>query len=179
MENEAKSRRGLAGLWRDLRGGDLWVRLSLLLCGAGYAARGQYMKGLLVTLAQALVLWFVPSVLWPYMSKLGTLGTVQAEKLYNAVTRRNEWNQYDNSFQILLFGVIGCALVLAALYLWLHNIRAVRALQLRAESGGRVNTFAQDVAEWFDRRFHRTLLLLPSLGVLCFTIFPLLVMILI
>ena len=179
MENEAKSRRGLAGLWRDLRGGDLWVRLSLLLCGAGYAARGQYMKGLLVTLAQALVLWFVPAVLWPYMSKLGTLGTVQAEKLYNAVTRRNEWNQYDNSFQILLFGVIGCALVLAALYLWLHNIRAVRALQLRAESGGRVNTFAQDVAEWFDRRFHRTLLLLPSLGVLCFTIFPLLVMILI
>ena len=43
-------------------------------------------------------------------------------------TRQNEFNDYDNSFLIMLFGVIGCVLLLKAVVLWLRNIRAARAV---------------------------------------------------
>ena len=35
------------------------------------------------------------------------VGTVQQQRVYNPETRKNEFNDYDNSFLILLFGVIG------------------------------------------------------------------------
>ena len=167
----------IAGFYRDIREGDCWVKLSLLLCGAGYIARKQYIKGFLVTLLQAAVMVLVPVVFWPYMSKLGTLGTVQAEKVYNPETMKNEWNDFDNSFKVLLFGIIGIVICVVAIVLYVRNIRKVRAVEVLARSGKPVPTFRQDVSEMFNRRFHVTLLSMPVLGVVTFTIIPLLVMI--
>ena len=154
----------IAGFYRDIREGDCWVKLSLLLCGAGYIARKQYIKGFLVTLLQAAVMVLVPVVFWPYMSKLGTLGTVQAEKVYNPETMKNEWNDFDNSFKVLLFGIIGIVICVVAIVLYVRNIRKVRAVEVLARSGKPVPTFRQDVSEMFNRRFHVTLLSMPVLG---------------
>ncbi len=171
--------RYFSGAWRDLRDGDRWVRLSAVVCGAGFFARGQRVKGILLTLAEIAVIASFPLFFWPYMSKLPTLGAVQAEKIYNPVTRRNEWNQYDNSFLILLFGTIGVALLICAAALWLRNLRAARALEVQARAGRHVNSFREDLADYLGPRFHRTLLFLPVSGVTLFTVLPLLVMVLI
>ena len=159
------------------RDGDVWVKLSALICGSSCFARKQYIKGFLITLVQAVLLWAIPCVFWPYMSKLGTLGTVQAQKTFNPVTMKNEWNDYDNSFMILLFGLIGILVTITAVVLWLRNIRNARDVQVLAENGKHVNTFRDDLADCFNTKFHRTLLSLPVLGVVTFTILPLIVMI--
>jgi len=161
---------------RDIRDGDVWVRLSLLVFGAGYFARKQYVKGLLVTAFQAFVFIFYPTVLWPYLSKFGTLGTVKRAAVFNPVTMKNEVNDYDHSFMILLFGLIAILVIVAMLVFWVKNLRAVRRLQVLAESGKKVNTFADDIREMLNKKFYITLLALPSLGVTLFTIVPLLVM---
>lgn len=114
----------IAGVGRDFMQGDLWVKLSALLWGSSCVARGQYVKGVLLTVLEALFAYFIPVVFWPSMSKLGTLGTVQQQRVYNPETRQNEFNDYDNSFLIMLFGDIGCVLLLTAVVLWLRNIRA-------------------------------------------------------
>ena len=75
---------------RSFIDGDVWVKLSALLCGASCFARKQYVKGFLLTLVEAVILWAIPGVFWPYMSKLGTLGTIQAQKTFNPETRKNE-----------------------------------------------------------------------------------------
>ena len=157
--------------------GDVWVKLSALLCGASCFKRKQYIKGILLTLVEALLIWIIPGFFWPYMSKLNTLGTVQAKKTFNPETRKNEWNDYDNSFLILLFGIIGVMLVALAVVLWMRNLRAARQVEVDAKAGRHINSFREDLSDAFGVKFHRTLLSLPTLGVVCFTILPLIVMI--
>jgi arabinogalactan oligomer / maltooligosaccharide transport system permease protein len=180
--------RGMKTLWHgiamffvqfamDVARGDIWVKLSLILCGAGYFARKQYVRGIIATVAEALLVLFFPTALWPYLSKFNTLGTVKMTKTYNAVTGKNEFNHYDNSFMILLFGIIALFVAAIALILWVKNIRAVRKVQLQAEKGKHVNSFHDDIQAQLNKKFHITLLTLPSLGILLFTIVPLLIMI--
>ncbi len=163
--------------YHDLREGDLWVRLSLILFGAGYFRRRQIVKGVLVTVLQAFIFIFYPIALWPYLSKFGTLGTVKRAAVFNPETMKNEVNDFDHSFMILLFGLIGIIILVAVVLFWIRNIHAVRQLQIQAESGKKINRFSDDVRTLLNERFHITLLTLPSLGVMLFTILPLLVMI--
>lgn len=168
-----------AETFRAFRDGDIWVKLSALLCGSSCFARKQYVKGVLLTLLEVLIIVLFPTFFWPYMSKLGTLGTVQAAKTFNPETRKNEWNDYDNSFLILLFGVIGVTLLITAVILWMRNIRNAREVEELSRKGKHVKSFREDLTDCLGIKFHRTLLTLPVLGVVCFTIMPLIVMILI
>ena len=169
----------LMGACRAFAQGDVWVKLSALLWGMSCLARRQFAKGLLLIAEQALILWGFFGLLWPYLLKFGTLGTVQAEQVYDPVTRRNVWNNYDNSFLILLFSVLAIVLAVSAAVLWLRNLRLAREVELRAKEGKHINSFAEDLRDCLGVKFHRTLLTLPTLGVLLFTVIPLLVMILI
>ena len=63
--------------------GDIWVKLSLLIMGAGYMGRGQVIKGILMTIVEAVFVLYMAVVGVPYLSKFGTLGTVQFEKVFN------------------------------------------------------------------------------------------------
>ena len=198
--------------YRDIKEGDLWVRLSLILFGAGYFARKQIVKGLLVTIFQAFIFIFYPIALWPYLSKFNTLGTVKRAAVFNPETMKNEVNDYDHSFMILLFGLVAIIIIVAVVAFWIKNLRAVRRLQVMDENNQKnqleiqalqqlveeksgdiqehhrriqvlkanskkINRFSDDIRELFNRKFHITLLTLPSLGVILFTILPLLVMI--
>ena len=159
--------------------GDIFVKLSALLCGTSCFARKQYLKGFFICLIQAAIMLVFPTFFFPYMSKLSTLGTVQQKRVFNPETMKNEFNDYDNSFLILLFGVLGVVLLITAVILWMRNLRNAREVELTAKSGKHVNTFRDDLNDALDRKFHRTLLTLPVLGVVLFTIIPLIVMILI
>ena len=159
--------------------GDIFVKLSALLCGTSCFARKQYLKGFFICLIQAAIMLVFPTFFFPYMSKLSTLGTVQQKRVFNPETMKNEFNDYDNSFLILLFGVLGVVLLITAVILWMRNLRNAREVELTAKSGKHVNTFRDDLNDALDKKFHRTLLTLPVLGVVLFTIIPLIVMILI
>ncbi len=149
----------------------MWTRLSALVWGASWFARGQIARGLLRCLQQAFFLACILLAL-PSLLKLPTLGTVQAERIYDPVTRRNVWNDYDNSFLILLFGVIGVLLLLWGTVQWLRNLRSAYRVQQGQRDGG-------VLAEMTGRGFHRTVLALPVAGVLVVTVIPLIVMVLI
>lgn len=159
--------------------GDIFVKLSLLWMGAGYARRKQFIKAILMTVFQAVIILFIITVAIPNLAKFNTLGTVQRELVYNSELRKTVVNDYDNSFQILLFSLISIVVIAVAFIIYLNNIRVVRRLQIRAEEGKHINTFKEDVKALFNNKFHITLLSLPVLGVVIFTIIPLLLMILI
>ena len=78
--------------------GDIWVKLSLLWMGAGYAKRKQYVKAALMTALEAAIILFTIFFAMEYVPKFGTLGTVEPEKVFNMQTMKNECNDYDNSF---------------------------------------------------------------------------------
>lgn len=157
--------------------GDVWVKLSLLIMGAGYIGRGQVIKGILITLVEAVFALYMAAVGVPYLSKFGTLGTVQFEKVFNVVTMKNEVNDYDHSFKILLFGVITIVLIAAFVAIYVSNMIKVRRLQLAKERGEKINNFRQDFRSLFNEKFHITILALPVAGIVLFTIVPLIIMI--
>ncbi|MCL2079701.1 MAG: sugar ABC transporter permease [Oscillospiraceae bacterium] len=165
------------GVVTDFIEGDIFVKLSALVMGAGYFRRKQIIKGIIVTLFQAVIILFAGGFGRHYLSRIGTLGSVEYAPVFNFETMKNEINDYDHSFQILLFGVVSIIVLAVAFMFYLRNIRNVRALELRAKSGLHIHTFLDDVRSAKDERFHITLLTFPCLGIVLFTIVPLIIMI--
>ncbi len=143
--------------------------LSALLWGAHCFRRGQVLKGVLLCLEEAAFLLAI-ALCWPSMMKLNTLGTVQAERVWDAELRRNVWNDYDNSFLILLFGVIG--VLLTGLFL-------VQCARMVKHASDAPLPFREDAARYLGPKFHRTLLFAPVAGFTLTLAVPLLVMVLI
>ena len=159
--------------------GDVFVKLSLLWWGAGYFRRKQYAKALLMTLLEIAVIAFTLNFAMAYVPKFGTLGTVQAEQVFNMQTMQTEWNDYDNSFMILLFSLFSFVIWFAAAVVCMRNVVNAYELQIQAQRGKHVNTFVEDLREYLDKKFHITLLSLPVLGIVVFTLIPMLLLILV
>lgn len=159
--------------------GDLFVKLSLILWGAGYFRRKQYVKALIMTLLQVGVILFTFNFAMNYVPKFGTLGTVQAQQVFNMQTMQSEWNDYDNSFMILLFSLFSFVVWAVALVVCLRGVVNAYRLQQEAQLGRHVNSFMEDVRTYLDEKFHITLLTLPVLGIVIFTLIPMLLLILV
>ncbi len=169
--------RFFADFGRAVVKGDVFVKLSLLVMGVGYARRRQYIKALLITAFQAAIIVFIWKFSAQYLAKFDTLGTVKAEQYFDIKLFTNVWNDYDHSFKILLYSVISIVVILAAFFIWMQNVVHAYRLQLDEEQGRHINTFGQELRLYSDQKFHVTLLSLPVLGVCLFTIVPLVVMI--
>jgi len=163
--------------WIALKDGNIWTKLSIFIMGAGYLAHRQIIKGLLVTGMEILFIAYMYFFGVGYLEKFKTLGTVQYESKFDVITMQNVVNDYDNSFMILLLGVITIVLILLFIAIWMVNMTSVYYIQDEDEQGHHINTFIEDIKEMFDNKFHITLLSLPVTGVLLFTIVPLLIMI--
>lgn len=159
--------------------GDAFVKLSLFWMGAGYFRRKQYAKALLMTVFEIAVLLFTVTFASQYVPKFGTLGTVKQEAVFNMETMKKEFNDYDNSFKILLFSLVSFVVWITFLVVYIWNIKKQYTLQKLAERGGRINTFLEDLNQYRNKKFYVTLLAFPMIGVILFTVIPLLVMILV
>ena len=157
--------------------GDVWVKLSVIWWGAGYARRGQWLKSLLVSALEALVVAFTVLVSLQYVPKFSTLGTVQAEQVFNPATMKSEWNDYDNSFMILLMSIFSFVLWIAGLVFGMGNLKRVRELQQTAESGGHINSAREDIHSLIEDKFNIVLLAGPILGIVIFTVIPIILLI--
>lgn len=187
-QNENSIASAVSGFFRAIGGffssfgtavakGDAFVKLSLLWWGAGYARRKQYVKAVIMTALEVALILFTFGFAMDYVPKFGTLGTVKPEKVFNMKTMKNEWNDYDNSFQILLFSLFSFVVWFAAVVVWIKNVINAYALQLKAEAGKHINSFKEDVHTLLEENFHITLLTLPVLGVVVFTLIPILLLI--
>ena len=157
--------------------GDAFVKLSLLWMGAGYAKRKQYVKAVLMTILEIAVIAFTVKFAMQYVPKIGSLGTVKMEKVFNMKTMKSEFNDYDNSFTILLFSLFSFVVWLAAAVVWFKSVINAYALQKMEEEGQHINTFKEDLRSLTEEKFHITLLTLPVLGVVIFTLIPILLLI--
>lgn len=190
MENQTKSTAASAvgGFFRAVGGffsgfgkavakGDLFVKLSLIWWGAGYVRRKQYVKALIMTLLEAAIIVFTFTFAMDYVPKFGSLGTVKAEKVFNVKTMKSEFNDYDHSFKILLFSLFSFVVWFVGIVVWMKNMINVYRLQVMEEEGSHINTFKEDVRTYLGEKFHITLLSLPVLGIVVFTVIPILLLI--
>ena len=157
--------------------GDIGVKLSLLVMGAGYIARKQIINGLIMIALEAVFIVTCVFYAAPNLAKFGTLGTVQFEQVFDPLTLTSKVNDYDNSFLILLNSIISLCIIAAFIFIYIANIKAVYRLQQQKEAGKHINTFREDIRALFNEKFHITLLSLPCLGIILMNIIPILVLV--
>ncbi len=157
--------------------GDIFVKLSLIWWGAGFIARKQIVKGIILTVLEVGIILFSIFFAPQYVSKFGTLGTVKFEQVLDQTTWQLVPNDYDHSFLILLFSLFCFVVWLVAFIITIRCVVNAYKLQLRAQSGKHVNTFLDDCKDYLDSKFHVTLLTLPIIGIVLFTVIPILLLI--
>ncbi len=151
--------------------GDWKTKLSFLIMGFGQLCRGQIVRGLAMLALEGGILYYVLSFGWSFLSNIFTLGTVETHK----EGRKTVYG--DNSFLILLYGLLTVVIILALIYLWRVNIKQNREAEQRLKRGKRLPSNREDLASLFDKNFDKTLLALPVLGIFVFTVLPIIFMI--
>ncbi len=173
--------KGIKGLVYAFKYGSYKTRLSALFMGFGQIARGQFVKGGLYTLTELSFVLYMLFFGGSYVGHLfsGNLGTLLSGEKWNESLQLFEKVRGDNSFLILLYGVV--SLVVAALFfiVWGIQLRGSYANDLRLRRGAPLPTLKEDVRALLNERFYLPLLLLPFLGLLVFTVMPLIFMVLI
>ena len=159
------------GLSRVLKEGNKKVAASMGLMGLGQILYGQWAKGLLYLLAEVGFIVYV--ILRGAADLFGffTLGSVMS----------NPWLgiEGDNSTIMLIMGVLAFIVIILYAVLYISNVRDVFATQKRVEEGKAPKTFREEFAELFDKKFYRTVLFLPVIGVCVFNVLPIVFMILV
>ncbi|MDD2393847.1 MAG: sugar ABC transporter permease [Eubacteriales bacterium] len=159
--------------------GDIITKISYLIMGAGCFLRGQIIKGLLFLFLQASFIVYLFNFGLGQLKLLPTLGTATRVEVWNEELQIYEYVQGDNSMLILLFSVMTIIIILAFLVIYHLNIKTAYNNQLTKERGGKLNNMIRDIRSLFDSNLHVTFLTLPTIGVVTFTILPLIFMILI
>ncbi len=164
---------GLKDIGVTFKEGDFKTRISYLIFGFGPILRGQILIGAALLILEVLFFLYMYGFGWQYLSKITTLGTVATAK----VGRKTVYG--DNSFLILLFGVLSAFAVIALIAVWYLNIKENRKEELLLKAGKKLPTNTDVFKSLFDKNFDKTLLALPVTGIFVFTVIPIVFMILV
>ena len=154
--------------------GDWKTKVSYFIMGFGNIARGQILRGLLFFFFEVVFFVYLFAFGGPFLSKLYILGT-QGSTLNDDGTVVYG----DNSFNIMLYGVLTLFFIVAFIYTWNLNIKQNRINEEIIKDKRKLATAKDDLRALVDENFHKTLLALPVLGILIFTVLPIFFMILV
>ena len=161
------------------REGDWKTRLSYFVMGFGSIARGQVLRGLLFLLMQVVFIVYMIFGGVHWLGQLDNLGDKGPEKVYNDFLDQYVTQYNDNSFKILLYGVLTIFFIIALIYTWRLNIKQNKISEGIIKSGKKLKSGKDDLRSLVDDQFHKTLLSLPLLGIVIFTVMPIVFMILV
>ncbi|MCI7112378.1 MAG: sugar ABC transporter permease [Lachnobacterium sp.] len=157
--------------------GGVTVKLSALIMGLGNIAHKQIIKGLIfLAMEIAYIVFMVTNGVY-CLSMLPSLGWREQAEVFNEQKQIYEYVDGDHSVLILLYGVATILITVAFIYMWTENLKSAYKAECLAKAGKEINSFGADVKDLFDKNLHKTLMFLPLMGILIFTILPLLFMI--
>ena len=167
--------------------GNWAVKISFLIFGFGNFYYGQILRGILFLLFEAVFITYMvlPSggAYWlskcNWFQKGATVGTVQGGKVYNPVYDNYDWVPGDDSAKVLLYGLLTVIFIVAFIYTWRLQVKQCRICMDITAKGKKVRSGKKDLQSLLDDQFHKTLLALPLLGIMVFTVLPIIFMVLI
>ena len=173
--------RELADIGKTFAEGDWKTKTSFLVMGFGNIARGQILRGVLFLIFEVVFIWYMITpfggAYWVQM--LGSLGLQGPEKGYDEILDQYISIPHDNSFRILLYGVLTLFFIVAFIYTWRVNVKQNKIAEEILKSGKKLRSGKDDLKSLVDDQFHKTLLALPLTGILVFTVMPIIFMILV
>lgn len=152
---------------------------SLFVFGLGNILNKQFVRGLIFLAIEIAYIFYMVTFGINAMGNFMTLGTREQGQSYNEALGIYEYTKGDNSMLFLLYGVITIVLTLAIIFIACMSAKSAYCTQLRKERGMHVPTFRDDLLSVREENIHTALMALPIMGIIIFTIVPLVFMILI
>ena len=179
---------GAVDIFNTFKKGNWAVKLSFISFGAGNIYYGQIMRGLLFLLFEIIFvvytfvlptggLYWMKKVNW--FIKGSTVGTIQGGNVYNPVYDVTTWQSGDDSVRVLLYGLLSLFFVIAFFVVWRMQIKQCRINMELEEEGRKIKHAKDDLRSLIDEQFHKTLLTPSLIGILAFTVLPIIYMIII
>ena len=167
--------------------GNWAVKLSFLVFGFGNLFYGQILRGIFFLLFEVIfiVYMILPSggAYWlgkcNWFEKGATIGTVQGKFEYDEIFDTDVWVAGDDSVKVLLYGLLTVIFIVAFIWTWRLQVKQCRICMDITAKGKKVRSGKDDLKSLLDDQFHKTLLALPIVGILAFTVLPIIFMVLI
>ena len=181
---------GLKGYGYRFAKGDIGTKLSFIIMGAGNMMHRQIGKGLIFLATEVAYIWFMISFGSVQISKIfsmnvdvfrdgstivsGALGSEPPLKQENllGVEEIVNLDTLDNSNKILLFFVMTVLISIAFFAIYIANTKSAFATQQQLKEGVKPASFLAEMKDFLDEKFHVTLLTLPVLLLMLFTVLP-------
>lgn len=172
-------------IWYTFIYGDWKTKVSFFVMGFGSTLRGQWLRGILFFLFEVVFILYMVLIGGPNLAQLGSLGDKAMERNVTTVVidgvsiEIETVTYYDNSFNILLYGVLTLFFIVAFCFTWYINVKQNKISEEILAEGKKLKSTKDDVNSLLDEQFSKTLLALPLAGILIFTVLPIFFMILI
>lgn len=179
-----RRRESLISFFSGFLKGNGFTKLSYFIMGSGHISRGRAGRGVFYLLLEIFFILYLISFGAGYLYKFfyhfftgGTVGLVETCDYWNEDKGYYEKTAGDNSFKIVLYGILTIFVILFFLYFYFTSVRESTELERKKMEGKEIPSFRSDLMEFADSRFHITLLSLPLLGLFVFTFVPLVTMV--
>ncbi|MCR5743458.1 MAG: sugar ABC transporter permease [Lachnospiraceae bacterium] len=163
---------GCANIVKIFAEGDWMTKVSFLIMGFGCFVRKAWLRGIAFLAVEIAYITYMVTFGWKYLKDIGTLGVVESVK-----QRGGKIIYGDNSFFILLFGIVSIILTILFIVVWVINVHEQKNEEEILKKGKRMPYVSEDFATLLDKHFDKTLLTIPVLGVFIFTVVPIIFMI--
>lgn len=155
--------------------GDALTRLSFLILGAGNLARRQIVKGVFFL---AVEVAYIAYMVVQGVGSLVTLGTLG----YRTQTKHKVdgywyYDAGDNSVLLLTAGVATVFITVLFAVFWSYAVRSAYKAQVLQRETGAAPTLLDDWHNLTDRNAQVSMMFLPVVGILVFTVLPTLIMV--
>jgi len=164
-------------IWTTFKEGDWKTKTSFLVMGFGNLWHKQILRGILFLLFEVVFILYMCLAGGHWLGKFGTLGTVQSQHItgeYGDIVIEG-----DDSFKILLYGILTIIFIIAFVYTWRLNVKQNKIIKEILDTGKPLKSGKDDLHSLVDDKFHKTLLALPVTGIALFTVLPIIFMILV
>lgn len=179
--------------------GNWAVKLSFFIFGFGNLFYGQILRGVLFLLFEVV---FIAYMVLPqgggfyWLDKVNffqtgnTVGNVQQSEgvtqipvdipgVGTTIIDQKYIIPGDDSARVLFYGLLTVLLIVAFIITWRMQVKQCRICMDITKDGKKIRSGKDDLKSLLDDQFHKTLLALPLVGILLFTVVPIIYMILI
>lgn len=154
-----------------IKEGDSKVTASLFIMGLGQLLYKQWVKGFIYLAIQILFIVYFVFVGASDLFGFFTLGSKESNEWYGI--------EGDNSIVMLIMGILALLIIIFYFILYISNIKDCYRTQCAYDTLKKVNGIKDDINNLLDKSFYKTSLALPVIGVMVFSVLPIVFMILI
>ena len=178
--------KGIGDYFKGFVKGNALTKGSYAIMGLGHMGRGQAAKGFIYLVIEVMFVLYMVFFGAPYLGKFfygffngGTVGITETADFWNDDLGIYEKVVGDNSFKIILYGILTIFMIFFFLAIYLRSLKESRELEVLIRDGKKAVAFRKEAEALLNEKFHIPLLSLPMLGLFVFTVVPLVTMIII